>query len=322
VTDFYSEALKGPHHVAELGDTELELGGVLRSARLLYKTHGELNAAHDNAILYPHMYASTPSSLESTIASDRALDPRRWYVICPAMLGAGFSSSPSNTPGEFPEVTIGDDVLAQHRLVSEALGIERLALVAGFSMGAQQAYEWAVRFPGFVERLAPIAGTARTTPANQLQVRLAEETLAAGLEVHALAWATHGLSDDLLRTEAWREGGFASVGDLVQRLFVDDFTAQDARNLACLCRKWQRADVSRLTGSDLAAALARICAHTAVIAFSSDRLFPVEHCAAEGTLVAGATIHVIESPWGHWAWEMTDHWRTQFDRTLRELLEA
>ena len=63
-TDFYSEALKGPHRVLELGDLELELGGVLAGGRLAYKTHGTLNAARDNAILYPHMYGSTPSSLE------------------------------------------------------------------------------------------------------------------------------------------------------------------------------------------------------------------------------------------------------------------
>jgi homoserine O-acetyltransferase/O-succinyltransferase len=307
--------------VFELGEVELERGGRLQGARLLYKTHGTLNEARSNAILYPHMYASTPSSLESTIAVGRALDPERWFIVCPGMLGGGFSSSPSNTTGEFPELTIGDDVLVQHRLVTEVLGIERLALVVGFSMGAQQAYEWAVRFPDLVDRLAAVAGTARTTPANELQVRLAEQTLGGGgLALHALAWATCGLSDALFRTEGWREAGFTSVDDLAQRLFVDDFTAQDARNLASLCRKWQRADVSRHTNGDLDAALSRITARTVVMPCSHDRVFPVEDCATQAALIAGATIHVIESPWGHWAWEMTEPWRTQFDGALRELL--
>ena len=102
MTSHYDEATKGPHSVLELGDVLLESGETLRDARLLYKTHGEPNAARDNAILYPHMYSGTPSSLESTIAPGRALDPERYFVICPGQLGGGFSSSPSNTAGSVP----------------------------------------------------------------------------------------------------------------------------------------------------------------------------------------------------------------------------
>lgn len=318
--DFYSEALKGPHQVLELGETQLELGGVLADARLLYKTHGTLNAARDNAILYPHMYASTPSSLESTIAPGRALDPERWFVICPGMLGGGLSSSPSNTTGDFPELTIGDDVRAQ-ALLLEQLGVERLALALGFSMGAQQAYEWAVRFPDRVERLAPIAGTARTTVANALQVGLAEEALAAGgLRLHARVWASLGLSTELYRDEAWAEAGFTSVDDLVGRLFEDDFGAQHPGNLGSMCRKWIRADASRDTGGDLAAALARISARTSVLAFSHDQLFPVADCEADARLIPAGELHVIESRWGHWAFEMTEPSRRSLDGHLLALL--
>ena len=63
----------------------------------------------------------------------------------------------------FPRVRIGDDVRAQHRLVTEKFGLDSLALVAGGSMGAQQTYEWAVRYPDVVKRAAPIAGTAKNT---------------------------------------------------------------------------------------------------------------------------------------------------------------
>ena len=320
MTDFYSETLKGPHRLLELGNLELELGGVLAGARLAYKTHGSLSPARDNAILYPHLYAATPSSLEPTIAAGRALDPERWFVICPAMLGGGFSSSPSNTDGKFPELTIGDDVRAQARLL-EHLGVDRLALALGFSMGAQQAYEWAVRFPDRVDRLAPIAGTARTTAANGLQVSLADEALAAGgLRLHAHVWASLGLSAELYRSEAWADAGFTSVGDLVGRLFEDDFGAQHPGNLASTCRKWARADVARHTGGDLAAALGRIGARTAVVAFSHDQLFPVADCEADVRLIPGAELHVIESPWGHWAFEMTEPARSAFDEHLSALL--
>jgi homoserine O-acetyltransferase len=320
VSDFYSEALKGPHQVLELGELQLELGGVIPAARLLYKTHGTLNATRDNAILYPHMYASTPSSLESTIVPGRALDPERWFVICPGMLGGGFSSSPSCTAGPFPELTIGDDVDAQARLL-EQLGVERLALALGFSMGAQQAYEWAVRFPDRVERLAPIAGTARTTAANALQVGLAEEALAAGgLRLHAHVWASLGLSSDLYRDGLWEEAGFTSVDDLVGRLFEADFGAQHPGNLASMCRKWIRADVSRHAAGNLPEALARISARTSVLAFSHDQLFPVADCEADARLIPGGELHVLESPWGHWSFEMTAAAHGALDEHLRALL--
>jgi homoserine O-acetyltransferase len=298
---------------------------VLPAARLLYKTHGTLNAARDNAILYPHMYSGTPSSLESTIAPGRALDPERYFIVCPGQLGNGFSSSPSNTGGEFPDVTIGDDVTAQQRLLAE-LGVERLGLAVGFSMGAQQAYELAVREPGMVERLAAIAGTARTTAHNAIVVGLAESALvgaaapAEGLRLHAHVWAATGLSRELYRTEGWREAGFSSLEDLVTRLFEEDFAPMDPGNLACMCRKWRRADVSRHAGGDLAAALGRITAKTVVISFSHDQLFPVEDCDAERRLIPGAELRVIDSPWGHYTFEMTEGARSALDDHLGELL--
>lgn len=344
MSDFYSEAAKGPHEVFELGDFELESGAVLPGARILYKTHGQLNEARDNAILYPHVYSGTPSSLEPTIAPGRALDPERYFVVCPGQLGNGFSTSPSNAPppfggSGFPELTVGDDAVAQHRLLTEGLGIERVALAAGFSMGAQQAYELAVRHPEAVRRLAAIAGTARTTPHNALAVSLAEEALRAdpcwsggnyeraadvreGLRLHARVWSVTGLSPALFRDEAWREAGFASVGDLVTRLFEDDFGPMDPNNLLCMCGKWRRADVSRLTGGDLAAALARIEGPVAVIAFSSDLLFPPEDLEAERRLLPDGQLRVVDSPWGHYAFEMTEGARAALDRHLAELLAA
>jgi homoserine O-acetyltransferase len=255
--------------ILELGDVELELGGVIQAVRLAYRAHGALAADRDNAILFPHMYSGTPGSLDPWIAEGRALDPGRWFIVCPGQLGNGISSSPSTAPGAFPEVTIGDDVNIQHRLVSEHLGIERLELVLGYSMGAQQGYEWAVRFPEMVQRLAVFAGLARTTPANDLLVAAAAEALASGgTEQHARFWAATGLSAELFRLEAWREAGFASVADLVTRLFEEDFARLKEVDLLAQLAKWRRADVSRHADGDLAAALRRIAARTVVATFS------------------------------------------------------
>jgi len=313
--------------ILELGDLELESGEILTGARLAYTTHGTLNEARDNAILYPHMFSGSPSSLQSTIAPGRALDPSRWFVICPAQLGGGLSSSPSNTGGPFPAVSIGDDVTAQHHLVTGALGLDRLALVLGFSMGAQQAYDWAVRYPLVVERLAAVAGNARTTAYNALVLRFAEEAIeeaptpAEGLRRHAHVWAATGLSTELYRSEAWRDAGFTSVDDLVGRLFEDDLASLDPGNLLSQCRKWRTFDVGRHTGGDLGEALGRIRAVSFVIPFSNDSLFPVADCEADRRLIPGAELRVIDSPWGHWSWEMTEGARSGLDGALGELLE-
>jgi homoserine O-acetyltransferase len=101
---------------------------------------------------------------------------------CRASLPMASQSSPSNTPppfngGAFPNVSIGDDVRAQHRLATERFEIARFELVLGWSMGAEQTYEWAVRFPDMVKRALPFAGTAKTTPHDYIFVRSHEDAL-------------------------------------------------------------------------------------------------------------------------------------------------
>jgi homoserine O-acetyltransferase/O-succinyltransferase len=306
--------------ILELGDLELELGGVIPAARLAYRTHGTLSVDRDNAILFAHMYSGTPASLDPWIGPGHPLDPGRWFIVCPGQFGNGISSSPSTTAGRFPELTIGDDVAAQHRLVSEHLGIARLELVLGFSMGAQQAYEWAIRFPDQVRRLAVFAGHARTTPANDLLVRAAAETLASGgLEQHARFWAATALSPELFRREAWREAGFTSVADLVSRLFEQDYAGLDAADLLAQLAKWRRADAAR-HAADLAAALGDVTARAAVTAFSHDNWFPVADCLAEQELIADSSFHVVDSAWGHYSWGITAAETAQIERIVGDLL--
>jgi len=74
------------------------------------------------------------------IGPGRALDPARWCIVVPNMFCNGLSSSPSNTPPpfngpKFPAITHWDNVQAQHRLLTEKLGVRKVALATGFSMG-------------------------------------------------------------------------------------------------------------------------------------------------------------------------------------------
>ena len=166
---YYTQEVHGPYELHDIGNLDLEEGGTIRGCKLAYATFGTLNAAKDNAILIPTWYSGTNKIIEQVyIGKGRALDPDKYFIIIVNQIGNGLSTSPHNTPapagmGNFPHVRIGDDVRAQHKLVTEKFGLKSLALVVGGSMGAQQTYEWAVRYPDMVKRAAPIAGTARNT---------------------------------------------------------------------------------------------------------------------------------------------------------------
>jgi homoserine O-acetyltransferase len=345
MSDYYSEEVHGPHQYFDLGDYELESGLTLPSARLAYKVHGTLNEARDNAVLFPHMWSGTSKSMESFIGPGRPLDPERWFVILPGQFANGFSSSPSNTPpplggGAFPNVTIGDDVRAQHRLITERFGIERLELVLGWSMGAEQTYEWAVRYPEMVRRALPFAGTAKTTPHDYLWVRSHEDSLKSdpawnggfyghpsevrvGLRRHAQAWSVMGLCPEFYNTEAWRELGFTSLDDFNHRFWEGYFAPMDPNNLIWMGWKWRHGDVSRHTNGDLGAALARITARTHVVAFSRDMFFPPADLEAEQRMIANSEFRVVDSLRAHFAmFCLTDSDREQIDACIDELLKV
>jgi len=144
-----------------------ESGVVLPEARIVYTTLGKLSAAGDNAILLPSHYMANFNGYNWLIgASDRALDPSRDFLVLTELFGNGRSSSPSNTPEpfhgpRFPIVTIRDNVEAVHRLLTEELKVNHLRAVIGFSMGAEQAFQWAVSYPAYVDAIVATSGTAK-----------------------------------------------------------------------------------------------------------------------------------------------------------------
>src|SRR4051812_16932459 len=178
----------------DLGDFALLGGATLRGAKLAYKTYGTLSEARDNAIVYPTWYSGRHWENEWLIGDGMALDPARYFIIVPNMLGNGLSTSPSNAAPpydkvRFPDIRVQDNVRAQHKLVTEHFGIERLVAVTGWSMGAGQTYQWAVSHPEMVPKILPFCGSARTSPHNIVFL----EGVKAALTAHA-AW-NHGWDD-------------------------------------------------------------------------------------------------------------------------------
>lgn len=341
---FDLQEIHGPYETYDLGDFELEQGGKIRNLALAYATFGTLSPRRDNAILFPSWYSGSNKILElAYIGPGRALDPAKYFIILVNQIGNGLSSSPHNSKppfdaARFPAVRIGDDVRAQYRLVTENFGIEQLALVIGGSMGAQQTYEWAIRYPDRVKRAAPIAGTARSTAHNRLLVESFIEAITSdpnwddgwyddarkvhrGLRRQARLFAVSGLTETFFNRGVWKAIGFSSVDDFVTGFLESHFVSQDPNNLILLASKWRDNDASRIAGGDLAAALGRIEAKTFVIAIEEDRFFPMDDIAAEQKLVPKSELRTVSSTWGHLAlFGIDSAYSDQVDAHLNELL--
>ncbi len=145
-----------------LGDFTSESGGLISSGQIAYETWGTLNATGSNAVLTCHALSGDSHVLgwwSRLFGEGKAVDPSDWFIIgtnalggCQGSSGPGSLDSNSQRLGSrFPQVTVGDMVRAQKSLI-DSLGISKLAMVCGGSMGGMQALEWTVRFPEMVER--------------------------------------------------------------------------------------------------------------------------------------------------------------------------
>ncbi len=173
-----------PARVVSLGECLLGTGAVLPNCRVAYRAYGSLNAAHDNVVLIPTWLLGRSEDWHSLLTTEPLVDTTRFYVIVVDALADGLSSSPSNTfpraRGVFRDLTIADMVESQYRMLTERLGIRHLRAVMGFSMGGMQAVDWSVRYPTFVDRIIPIAGTPRVGAFNRLVLTAMLDEIANG----------------------------------------------------------------------------------------------------------------------------------------------
>ncbi len=308
--------------IFELGDFPLLSGYTLPGAKLSYKTIGTLNAAKDNAILFPHFLGGASEALEGWIGAGLALDPTKYFFILPGQFGNGISTSPSNSlppfnQGAFPACTFADDVIAQHKLVTEQFGITELQLILGWSTGGLQTYEWAVRYAPMVKRVAAIATAPKPSPWTRLWLlTLIEEphtsdpaynrgfyadqkSMHAGLRRQAHGTALTLPPHNFYRDELWKQLGFSSLEDFISRFWEAFWLPQDPNDLIVQARKARAADPSQ--GGDLDAALKSITAKVAVIAFTVDPMFPPDEGKVDAARIPGATFLEVPSIFGHLA---------------------
>ncbi len=324
------------HQQFLLGDFTLRNGEVLQQATLAYSTFGELNAQGDNAILIPSYYTGTHRNYLKLIGLGKALDPAHYFIVLTNMFGNGVSSSPSHSGpqhgADFPTVSIKDNVRAQHQL-SQALGIHSFALISGWSMGAMQAWQWAVTYPQQVRALLPICGTARCWPLNHLFLEGVKAALQAdaafnngryqspplrGLAAFGRNYAGWAYSAEFFRDRLYRHLGFESTEALLVS-WEQSHQNWDANDLLAMLKTWQGGEVSF---DDIA----RVTAKTIVMPGSSDQYFTIDEAGLEfEQLPVGIGEWLpLESPFGHCAGAPGRFVKEseQVERAMRELLEG
>ena len=351
----------------------LDCGRELFPVRVAYETYGTLSPQRDNVILVCHAlsgdahaagFARTPgaaSTRDGFAADDRdgaagkalgwwdgmigpgkAFDTSRYFVVATNLLGGcrGTTgpSSPDPVTGapygtDFPVITVADMVRTE-RAFLDVLGIERLAAVAGGSLGGMQAFEWAILYPDQVDAVVAIASTHALHPQGMAWNAIAREAIMrdpdwqgghyygtgrapeAGLGVARMVGHVTYLSGEALDTKFGRR--LQDSDDLRYTLTEPEFQVEsylrhqassfvrrfDANTYLYTSRALTYFDLARQHGhGSLTQALKGVAARTLLIAFSSDWLYPPsgseEIAGALRSLDKPVEFAVIDAPYGH-----------------------
>lgn len=351
----------------------LECGTRLAPVRIAYETYGELAPDRDNVVLVCHalsgdahaagIAATEPAGAtrdgfraeerdpvnarslgwwDGMIGPGKAFDTDRFFVVSTNLLGGcrGSTGPSSENPAtgrpygaSFPVITVADMVRAQRALL-DSLGIERLAVVTGGSLGGMQALEWAVQCAADVDAIVVIASTPALRPQGVAWNAIARNAIMAdpdwqggdyygtgraparGMGVARMLGHMTYLSAAALEQKFGRRLQFAD--DLRYVLAEPEFEIEnylshqaqsfvkrfDANTYLYLSRALSYFDLARQYGSGrLLDAVRPIAARTLLISFSSDWLYPPEDSKALASALraAGKSVesHVIDAPYGH-----------------------
>ena len=307
---------------------ELECGEVLPSLTIAYDTFGELNSERSNVIWVCHALTANSDVADwwpHTVEEGCFLDPAKYFTVCANFLGSHYGTTgplsvnpATGEPwyGDFPKVTVRDMVRA-HQLLAEHLGIERVKLLIGSSIGGFQCLEWSVMQPDFAEKASFIATTPRTKPwasaFNESQ-RMAiegaptfgERTAEAGLNGMATARSIALLSyrggmayDKTQEDENPDEVGFERRVLSYQRYQGEKLRRRfNAYSYYRLSQAVDSHNLGRGRGS-VEEVLKQIKAKSLVVAITSDILFPPSDHTVMVENIPNVEYHLIDSDFGH-----------------------
>ena len=340
-----------------------EHGGYLPSIQVSYESWGELNEAKDNVVLVIHPMTAdchatgefagqAPGWWEPLIGPGRAIDTDRYFVVCPNLIGGCYGTTGPRFPAitgdpyldEFPLLTPRDMMRVQQHFV-ERLGIRKLALAIGPSMGGMIAWEWAIEAPGLVEHVAVVAAPVRTSPhqigLNWLQRRgieldfteneqVATQGQMVARGVGMLSYRSPvGLEEKFGREwfkepgATLRERGMYNIESWLRHHGRRITKRFDPYTYLLFSRAMDLHDVSEGRG-DLVSALDRVTCRVLVIGISSDYLYPRDEVKLGANVLEhlGRDIRFeeVRSPNGHDAFLLdTDQIETFVKRFLEHV---
>ena len=308
---------------------QLESGEVLERVDIVYDTFGTLSPERDNVIWVCHALTANSDVADwwpHTVERGKFLDPERYFIVCANFLGShyGTTSPLSINPktGEkyyydFPRITVRDMVHC-HQFLAKHLGIERVKLLIGSSIGGFQCMEWAIMEPSFMENLALIATTTCTEPwaaafneSQRMAIRLdpswGERRDDAGIDGMAVARSIAlisyrgGAAYNATQQEltAPEEASFERRAHSYQQYQGEKLRRRfNAMSYYRLSEAVDSHNIARGRGG-IEQALKQIEARTLVVAISSDILFPPEAHEPLRCHIARNSYHLIESEFGH-----------------------
>ena len=308
---------------------ELESGEILPEVVIAYDTFGTLSEAKDNVIWVCHALTANSDVKDwwpNTVEEGRFLDPNKYFIVCANFLGShyGTTSPLSINPTtdekwyyDFPRITVRDMVTC-HRLLAKHLGIDRVKLLIGSSIGGFQCMEWAVTEPDFMENLALIATTTNTEPwaaafneSQRMAIRadgtwgqLRDDAGLDGMAVaRSIALISYRGAPAYNATQQDRDNPTDAAFERRAHTYQQHQGEKLRRrfNAFSYYRMTEAVDshnIGRGRGS-VADALRQIKARTLVVAISSDILFPVEAHIPMRQYIPNVEYHLIESSFGH-----------------------
>lgn len=306
----------------------LESGEVIEGLEIAYDTFGHLNDAKDNVIWVCHALTANSDVADwwpHTVERGKFLDPERYFIVCANFLGShyGTTSPLSVNPAtgkkwyyDFPRITVRDMVRC-HQILAKALGIERVKLLIGSSIGGFQCMEWAIMEPEFMESLSLIATTTCSEPwaaafneSQRMAIRLdptwSEERDDAGIDGMAVARSIALISyrggsayNATQQDENAAEVSFERRAHSYQQYQGEKLRRRfNALSYYRLSEAVDSHNIARGRGS-IAQALNAIKARTLVVAITSDILFPPEAHTPLREHIRDVEYHLIESSFGH-----------------------
>ncbi len=305
---------------------ELENGQQLPFLEIAYTTYGKLNAKKDNVIWVCHALTANSDAVDwwhGLIGKNRFFNFDEYYIVCANMLGSCYGTSgplTKNKEGKvygksFPQTTIRDNVKAQ-KLLFDTLGLKKIKVILGGSMGGQQALEWSIMYGELIENAALIACSAyQYTWAKALNAsqRLAIEAdstwqtddIDGGMKGMKVARAIALLS--YRSYETYNNSQKDEDNELLENYKVESYQRYQGEKLA---KRFNPASYYSLTKTmdshniargreDAKTVLNSIKVRTIVVSISSDILFPPceQHFLAEH--IKDSVYKEIESVYGH-----------------------